>query len=144
MSKKPIGGCTKRPFDTPEQAKRQLRVWQRRGRRAELDTAHTYLADCVEHRGKFHVGRKHDPTQRGRPLGSSNVHNAHNMARMRERIADEIDDVFDAQVQRIVGKFARTEKVRRQRFVRGDEGALIMAESGTLAPGGDELDVYDK
>ena len=130
--------CTKVPFDTPEMAKRQLRTWQRKGRRAELDEGHVYKADCSNpgHRNKFHVGRKHDK-KRGRPEGTGRQST-------RSRIFGEVDDIFNRQFLRITGRFARDDERRRARFVRNDDGPLIQPEAGTLAPGGDVFDVEDR
>lgn len=125
------GGCTKRPFATFAEARRQLRVWQRHGRRAELDRAHVYPADCVEHRGKFHVGRKHDPIHRLPPTRTT--------AQTRERLLDDLEDVFDRQQQRILAGVTRAERRRRARFIADDDGPAILAEYGVTE--GDEFHV---
>lgn len=131
--------CNKRVFHSPGEAQTQLRTWQKNGRRKELDNAHVYPADCDEHRGKFHIGRKHDRIHRGKQTLQD-----HNHTRMRERILDECEDLFDTQVQRILGRLSKAERQQRQRFVKADQGPLIMAEGGTLAPGGDELDIQER
>lgn len=134
--------CTKRPFNSPEEANKQLRIWQRNGRRAELDQAHVYKADCTHsgHRGKFHVGRKHDPMKplRGRPI------KARYQADTSADVLEELDDLFHHQQMRIMGMLDKVDRSRRRRFVRDDDGPLNMPESQTLGPGGDELDVRNK
>jgi hypothetical protein len=133
----PVVPCTKQAFTTPEQAQRQLRLWQRKGRRAELDNAHVYRADCEAHRGKFHIGRKHDSIKRGRPGGNT-------YAAKRTRIMGELDDLFDRQFLRISHRFARDDERRRRRFVRDDEGPFVQSDNKTLAPAGDEIHVTER
>lgn len=134
--------CTKKPFESFETAKRQLRVWQRRGRRAELDGAHAYKADCVEHRGQFHIGRKHDTIRRGKPLGAAN--RRANPDAARDYMLDELDAVFEHQLHRVLGRITHVERRRQARMAKDDQGALIMPERGYLCPGGDEFDVEDR
>lgn len=131
--------CGKRAFTSPEQAHRQLRIWQQRGRRAELDNGHVYQCGegCVP--GTFHIGRKHDKTP-GRPKGVR----PHNYAEQRDRILDEVEDLFDHQRLRILGTVSKAERRRRERFAKADEGALLHGDNGTLCPQGDEFDVHHK
>ena len=112
--------CLKRPFDSPDQAKRQLRIWQRKGRRPALDSGHVY--QCEECHGKFHIGRKHQeiaPTSEvARTTGAF----------------DDLDDIFEAQRQRVVLKIRGIGSARRHyQDVNDDLEALDF--------GGDDYDV---
>jgi len=134
-----VNGCDKRAFDSPEEAAATLRLWQQRGRRRALDNAHPYKADCKnpQHRGKFHVGRKHDAMKRA--TQSARIHED-----KRSRIFGELDDIFDRQHTRITNKFTRDDERRRARNLRDDEGPLVRAEMTPLSGAGDSINVYNR
>ena len=137
-----MNGCDKRAFDSPEEAAATLRLWQQRGRRRALDNAHPYKADCKNpaHRGKFHIGRKHD-AMRHTP---QQARTRQIQEDKRSRIFGELDDIFDRQHTRITNKFTRDDERRRARNLRDDEGPLVRAEMTPLSGAGDSINVETK
>ena len=132
--------CTKRPFDSEARAKHQLRVWQQRGRRSAFDDCHAYLADCDEHKGKFHIGH----SQR-----SAKAHEDPYYTVMLMDISDDLEDVFERQHFRVSNKLARVGNRVRKRDreamkLKKNRGDLLRPEVSTIVLGGDEFDVRAK
>jgi hypothetical protein len=130
--------CNKRLFHSPEEARAQLRLWQRRGRRSALDTVHVYKCEAdPDHRGKFHVGHSPDRIKRSRGMKAASKKREYDETR--NRIFCSLDDLFHQQEVRVRGQLNR-----RAREDRTTGGPLIMAETGTLCNAGDEINVEDK
>ena len=128
--------CNKRPFNSPEEARAQLRVWQRRSRRSALDTVHVY--SCKDdHKGKFHVGHSPDRIKRSRGMRAADKRREYDATR--SQIFGSLDDLFTAQEERI-----RTALNPRSRETRNTGGPLIMPETGTLSLIGDDINVDHK
>ncbi len=129
--------CNKRPFNSPEEARSQLRTWQQYARRSELDTVHVYKCREEGHRGKFHVG--HSPDRIKRSRGMKDANRKRDYEETRNRIFGSLDDLFYTQEMRVRGALNR-----RSREDRNTGGPLIMPESGTLSLAGDDINVEDK
>lgn len=131
--------CDKKAYASPASAKRALRSWRKLARRSNFDRAHVYPADCREHKGKFHIGRTHDPQQ---GLRKAKIVATRKHAQMRAEVLDSLDDVFNKQVQRIAGTLSKSER-RMQQCLDPVDGPLVMAET-TLCRAGDRIDVEDR
>ena len=128
--------CAKKAYVSPQSAKKALRGWRRLARRSNFDRAHIYPADCQEHKGKFHIGLKHE-------RGDRRIKKLHSMGpHERVEMLDALDDVFDKQVQRIVGTLSKTER-RMQRCLDPVEGPLVQPET-TICKAGDRIDVENR
>lgn len=132
--------CNKRPFNSPEEARGQLRVWQQRARRSALDTVHVYKCREEEHRGKFHVGHSPDRIKRSRGMRSMNKRRDYEETR--SRVFGSLDDLFFEQEVRVRGALNRYTRDKGQRVDAGSP--FIQAETSNLAYSGDDYDVEDK
>lgn len=133
--------CNKRVFGSPEEARSQLRVWQRHARRSALDTVHVYKCkDDPNHRGKFHVGHPADRIKRSRGMRAASKRKDYDQTR--SQIFGGLDDLFFEQTVRVRGSLNRYTRDKRQREDAGSP--LIMPESGTLSLAGDDIHVEDK
>jgi ribosomal protein L28 len=125
---------TKKSFDSYKQAWKTRRKWQSAGRK--FDEAHIYKCDLCS---KFHIGRKHDAMKHGRTRRTMTPDV------VREQLIDDLDNVFDAQLVRIVGRLSRSERrIRNANMKTIDTGSLIRPETATYAFAGDDLDVENR
>lgn len=129
--------CNKRPFDSPNAARAQLRVWQRSARRSALDTVHVYKCkDDPDHRGKFHVGHSPDRIKR-KEAGRSFV-KRESYDDVRGRVFGDLDDLFFAQEVRVKGKL----NPRQREKNAGSFGDTSLIINNSLAQ--DDFDVENK
>lgn len=62
----------------------------------------------------------------------------------RTKLIADLDDVFARQTIRVKKRLAKRLHTGRPALWTGNDGPLIMPESGTLAPAGDVIDVRNK
>lgn len=131
--------CNKRPFESPAQATKALRVWQRRARRSAFDLGHVYhCPECTP--GTFHIGRDHGQESKpGKVLGSRNKP-------LRAYVEpDDLADIFEAQVKRVRGhlKTAMVRTAREYKRLAEDQLGPVAKPQGTFSAG-DTFDVESR